>query len=283
MITVKLWGGLGNQLFQYAFGQYASKILKTKVVFHPQTIYDSEKFTNRNYELGYFQLPITLHNTQTPQNNSSLFYRLKRKAVQQLPILSKKMYIQKNIHSFKEKLFDDFYYEGYWQNLNYINNVEPQLRKEIKPQKIFFEKHQNLLSKIAEQTSASIHIRRDDYINIKANTKIYHVCEMDYYNKAIDVLKKEKNVQQFYIFTQDLKWAKENFTGKEFIFVEGNSPIEDMFLMSKCKHNIIANSTFSWWGAWLNENENKIVIAPKKWYKKEMKEEEMIPKDWRRI
>ena len=111
------------------------------------------------------------------------------------------------------------------------------------------------------------------------------MCDKQYYEHAMQIIEKRLNSPKYFIFTQDKDWAKENFQGENFEFVEGNSRLEDMLLMSLCKNNIIANSTFSWWSAWLNKNPNKIIIAPLKWYKgkKNLTTNSLIPENWMRI
>ena len=177
------------------------------------------------------------------------------------------------------------YYDGYWQCYEYIDDVKDVLLNEIKIPTDFYSKHNDILNEFNTSNSVAIHIRRDDYINIKANEELFEVCDMNYYEQAMQIIEKKINAPKYLIFTQDKDWAKENFKGKNFEFVEENSAIEDMLLMSMCKHNIIANSTFSWWSAWLNQNPDKIVVAPKKWYKgkRNLTTKSLIPENWHRI
>ena len=133
--------------------------------------------------------------------------------------------------------------------------------------------------------SISIHIRRGDYLSNTKNSKLYSVCDLKYYKNATEHFTKTYPNPVFYVFSDDIDWAKTNFTGGQFIFISGNRPSEDMYLMSRCRHNIIANSTFSWGAAWLNQNRGKIVIAPINWYRGKLNEysRNLVPENWIRI
>lgn len=141
--------------------------------------------------------------------------------------------------------------EGYFQSEKYFKDFEKDIKELFAPK---FTVGNN-------KDCASIHVRRGDYVTLPNH---HPVLTMDYYNKAIQLI--EPNATKFLVFSDDIKWCKENFIGNKFEFVEGNAPEVDLILQAKCSHNIIANSSFSWWGAYLNENPNKIVIAPKKWF-----------------
>jgi hypothetical protein len=142
-----------------------------------------------------------------------------------------------------------------------------------------------LAKKISQSKSVSIHIRRTDYVS-NPNTRRFHgICDMDYYYKAVKMIAGKVHSSNFFLFSDDINWVKENFRIKyPTIFVDHiGSDAEELLLMSLCKHNIIANSSFSWWGAWLNRNLSKIVIAPKKWFKVNVNERDIVPQEWIRI
>ena len=133
----------------------------------------------------------------------------------------------------------------------------------------------------------AIHVRRGDYINDKKTSLVHNVCDLNYYERAIDVIKAQVNNPTFFVFSDDIEWAGENLpvnpNARYVSNLEGED-YEELILMSMCEHNIIANSTFSWWGAWLNQNPNKIVIAPKQWLvNKTSAELDILPKDWLKI
>lgn len=276
---IKISGGLGNQLFQYSFGQYLSNIHGLVIHYHVQTVSHSKSFTNRNLEISKFNFKISLLKSDTCYNKNGLLWRVKRKLVQIFPFLSNKLLIQKQPHDFPSKIIDG-YYDGYWQCYQFPNSIKEHLQNHLKLNDKQSARLHLIIDNIQNSTSVSIHIRRSDYINIEANAKIFHTCDMEYYDSAINMIKKQFPDAVFYIFTEDKEWAQENFIGKEFVFVQGNAAIEDMLLMAKCKHNIIANSTFSWWSAFLNLNPSKVVIAPKKWYKVNFKIQNFLPQEW---
>ncbi|WP_223560017.1 alpha-1,2-fucosyltransferase [Chryseobacterium lathyri] len=289
MIYVKISGGLGNQLFQYAFGQYAAGILNTEVKYFSQTRIDNKNFTKRELDIQQFDLPILFED----DFDENLYYRSKgalrsieRKLIQKLPFLNRKHRVQNvHIHSPEVYINNHCYYDGYWQNEMYPNYIFKLLKDKIKLDSKSSIKLENLILRIKNSNSVSIHIRRGDYINIKANAKIFQICTNDYYNRSIKFIKEKVDNPIFFIFTEDKEWARENFKGDEFYFVDGNTAIEDMLLMSMCENQIIANSTFSWWAAWLNSNETKIVIAPEDWYVNFLKDnvQHFIPNNWVRL
>ncbi|WP_294319028.1 alpha-1,2-fucosyltransferase [uncultured Chryseobacterium sp.] len=289
MNIVKIYGGLGNQLFQYAFGKLLEKKLNISVKYDIQTEITSKNLTKRNLDIEKFDIYLPSASENEISNliffRKNILWRAERKLAQKMPSIRANYIVQNNAHEILKDLKNNSYYDGYWQCYKYIDDVKDELLKEVQSHANFLISYESLISQMKSCSSVSIHIRRDDYINIKVNNKLFEICEFDYYKKAIDLLKmKFKNIQ-FFIFTQDKEWARQNFVGENFHFVEGNSAIDDMLLMSYCKHNIIANSTFSWWGAWLNKNSEKIVIAPKKWYKgkKNIQTDNLIPEEWIRI
>jgi len=288
MIIVKMWGGLGNQLFQYSFGKYLSLKFNTELKFDIQTNYNSNKFTNRSVGLNTFNINLSKA-TQSEISkfkyfDTGIFFRLERKLIQKLPFLNRK-YIVQDLHSPRKNetcYKNDCYYEGYWQSFKYLTSNETLLRNEITLKHFLKNGIADLIDTIESSQSISLHIRRGDYISIKDNFKLFGVCSIIYYKKAIQYITRQYSNPKFYIFSDDFTWAKENFIGPQYVYIEGNQPAQDLYLMSKCKHNIISNSTFGWWGAWLNNNPSKTIVAPSKWYKKQS-DANLIPNTWIRI
>jgi len=181
---------------------------------------------------------------------------------------------------------DNCYYDGYWQMYKYINGIEKSILREINLNNLLSRTNVDLLHEIQNCESVSIHIRRGDYLSVKSNSNLFYSCDRKYFEQAINIIRKYNSESRFYIFSDDINWAKANIVAHDCFYVSGNNALVDLYLMSHCKHNIIANSTFSWWGAWLNENRNKIVIAPKQWYKGTKLNEttkNLIPDEWKRI
>lgn len=291
MVIVKISGGLGNQLFQYCFGQYLAKRLNTKVLYDIQTTKNINDFTIRAIGLTYFecQLEIALKKEIKKMKffTGGILERLERKIAQKCPHFLKPYFVEQATHEIlnSNQLKDNCYYDGYWQSYKYLVPIESIIHHEVKLKYPLQVKINDFLNEIINSQSVSIHIRRSDYITIKQNFDRFGICGKKYYENAILYIKKYFADPIFYIFSDDLDWARENFVGSQYIFVSGNNPAEDLYLMSNCKHNIIANSTFSWWGAWLNPNKEKIVIAPKKWYNDKLNNStiELIPETWIRM
>lgn len=289
MVIVKITGGLGNQLFQYAFGQYLSKLLKTDVKYDLQTNISMNNFSSRSFALLDFNFQVEVAKKEDVQRmklfSNGLCSRFERKLTQKLPTINKHFFIEDDLHEVLsiDKFNDDRYYDGYWQSFKYQENNNINVNKEIYSKYLSIV-NSKLSEKISSCNSISIHIRRGDYISIKKNKDIFNICNMDYYLSAIEFIENKVIEPQYFVFSDDLEWAKTNFIGSKFIFIEGNSPTIDMFLMSLCKHNIIANSTFSWWAAWLNKNIKKEIICPKYWYvNRDNLLKEFIPESWIRL
>lgn len=283
MVIVKIWGGLGNQLFQYSFGKYLAQVLGTQVKYDVQTTNSLSSFTQRDFVLSAFNASIDIA-TKAEVDVKRYFHnihlaRIERKLAQQLPFIFPKHLVEKNIPLPPEKLLlrDNCYYEGYWQSYKYLLPVQELLKMELTLQKPLRPLAKNMLNKIGSSLSAAIHIRRGDYL---AHPHFIN-CTAAYYREAIAYLKQENDGIQFYLFSDDIQWCRENFTGPEFTFIEGNSNYEDLWLMSCCKHQVIANSTFSWWAAWLNSNPGKKIVAPAMWHtKKNHRESSLLPPEW---
>jgi Glycosyl transferase family 11 len=286
MVIVKIWGGLGNQLFQYSFGQYLAHKLGTTVKYDIQLANRLSSFVSRDFALGHFNVQAQ---AATAAEVDAMKYfqhvhwaRVERKLAQQLPTLFKHHIVEHNFPRPPEVLpaRDDCYYEGYWQSLKYVAPVEKILRSHFTLKENLSQQAQEINKKIESSHSVGIHVRRADYLT----TKNYEACSIEYYQKAIAYLKERFAGLSFFVFTDDVPWCQSNFTGNEFTVVSGNRHFEDMALMSRCHHNIIANSSFSWWAAWLNEHRDKLVIAPEKWHvRHNEKKAGLFPVDWIKI
>lgn len=291
MIIVNIIGGLGNQMFQYAFAYAASKTSNT---IFKLDISGFESYGLRTYELELFNINQKIATNYEvkklkykPENTiERIVRRLRRKSLKN----STNFYREPYYH-FDKTVFDmtgDIYFEGYWQSEKYFLRYREELLKQFTLKTKISSKSQVLSKDIQNMESVSLHIRRGDYVTNAQTNNIHGTCDLDYYSKAVALIKSKTEKPHFYIFSDDLDWANENL---DFIdkltFVELNNEApdhEEMYLMSQCKHNIIANSSFSWWGAWLNQNQDKIVIAPKQWFKDvSVNTNDLIPKTWIRL
>jgi hypothetical protein len=264
MIIVRILGGLGNQMFQYAY----AKALEQNG--YDVTI-DISKFKKYKLHGGY---QLDKFNINLENANS-------------LSIILGKIGIKKSTKE-KNLLFDDNlkslkgneYIKGYFQTEKYFNEIRNTLLSEfVINQKISLE-----TDKIAEQiksskNSCSLHIRRGDYIFDKKANSVHGTCDLKYYQNAIKLINDTYQNATFFVFSDDITWTKENLHIENACYADNKTiPHEDMYLMSLCKNNITANSSFSWWGAWLNKNKNKTVIAPKNWFVN--KENEVACENW---
>ena len=193
---------------------------------------------------------------------------------------------------FRDKLFNpnNKYFVGYWQSENYFNSIEKIIREHFKFKPTLSEKNLRLKKRIENSNSVSLHIRRGDYVNNASAYKTHGLCSIEYYNRAIDEIKRQVKDPIFFIFSDDPEWVKSTDFGIiNFEIIDwniGNLSYIDMQMMNCCKHNIIANSSFSWWGAWLNSNSKKIVISPKKWFANDVLNEQaknIVPNSWIKI
>lgn len=289
MIGVKLWGGLGNQMFQYAFGLYLAEKRNEEPCFF------TDVNSNASLDINYFKVSIAAFSKEALKSNgyefeSRFLYRIKRKMIQLAPFLNKKILVE-NVSGYQPSILDSYsVFDGYWQSYKYLEPIEQKLREQfvLRTDQI---PDLELVTQIKNTNAVSLHIRRGDYLKGK-NKAIYENVSMDYYVAAIQYFLKELDAPQFYVFSNDIDWVKKNLSLPEDIALvyvnpadSENATLADLYLMSICKHHIIANSTFSWWGAWLNSSRDKAVVAPKKWYKGKMNvlTLDLIPPEWKRL
>jgi hypothetical protein len=283
MTIVKLIGGMGNQMFQYGFGKYLEKIKKNKVFYDNERFEDKEIISRRTYQLGCFKIKGRFVNKMT-----SYFFKMINE-INERKILSLPIYIKENGVGTDSRINNCVYLDGYWQNYSYIKVIEKYLKEDF----IFIQKtskrNNDFIDTNINVNTVSLHIRRGDYISDESVNKLIGTCSLSYYKKAVAYILKKINKPKFIIFSDDINWCKRNLVIENAKYIDwnkGNNSWQDMYLMSKCKHNIIANSSFSWWGAWLNNNPQKIVIAPKRWFKDKEAQKNaanLIPSAWLKL
>ena len=290
MIIVQLKGGLGNQLFQYAaaLSLATHHNVEVKVDITKLKAPDEQIGTVRNYDLQHLVAPPQIASEAeikqaTAQNIIKKYYQKFLPSYQRQIFNEKKFPFDVNFFSAQRNI----YLKGYRQSEKYFIHIEDKIRKDFRLKESLIERVKEFSVSLLSTESVSIHIRRGDYTNA-AVQNTHGSLSKEYYQNAIALINSSVNNPSFYIFSDDVKWAKENLEFNNNVhFVSGNistTHFEDHFLMSQCKHNIIANSTFSWWAAWLNENKLKTVIAPKKWYNKvKLNTSDLIPPNWLRI
>lgn len=284
MFILELKGGLGNQMFQYALGRNLSlknnTNLKLDIFWFKKN--KPAEIIPRDYGLKHFNIE---ENFATEEEITKI------KRFSKIPFLSKiKNEGKRDFESSILLLKKDVYLEGYWQNEKYFKNIQDILYKDFSlknnPTKNFIEFEEKI--KNSSDNYVSMHIRHGDYSMNPDENKRHTALPIEYYENAIKFINEKIQNPVFFIFSDDIEWCKEKFKDlDEKYFIDKNLPdYEELILMSKCKHNIIANSSFSWWGAWLNQNPNKIVIVPKKWYLNpniKYNTDDRIPKKWVKV
>lgn len=267
MLKIRINGGLGNQLFQYATAFALAKNNKTEMVVD---ISEAVNYSVHPLRLTELNCSARFDDKSSLQDKILLHPRLIRFA----SMFFKQYYIESSLKhdSALQEIANNKLLIGYFQCEKYFKSYRDELLKEFLPKKDFSNYQRSLAEKIKSVNSLSIHIRRGDYIiNPDANA-IHGVCDKEYFDRAIKYLVEQKfisNKTNIFLFSDDIEWCKThlNFPYST-VYVEGDAhcPELDMWLMSYCNHNIISNSTFSWWGAWLNKNSDKVVVAPQKWF-----------------
>lgn len=287
MIIVRLSGGLGNQLFQYAIGRRLAIQHKTSLLLEDSFyVKTPHGVTPRTYELDRY--PIVARRTTNVERMSLWFYssRFIRFARRYVHLPGKFFYIRENINQFNTEalnLPNNVFLDGYWQSERYFFGVNDVLRAELQPKLPMSQEDIGVVQKIQSCKSVSLHIRRGDYIGLSSAYNHHGLCGLDYYKQAVEYFANTIIDPVFFIFSDDLDWAKDNLhLNYPAIFVGHNSShnaFQDLRLMSLTNHQIIANSSFSWWSAWLNPDREKIIIRPKKWLANE-DNSWTCPRDW---
>ena len=264
MKVIRFLGGLGNQMFQYTlYKSLQNKFPNVKADLHGYNDYP----LHNGFELeNIFDLKINKVSSFT----SNLYYNKKwiYRKLRRLLGLKNTFIEEKTLFSFDESILNNpktGYYWGYWQNLEYFEDIADEIKSEFQFSAPLSKENQQILDQIKLKNSVSIHIRRGDYLK---DPLLGGLCGPEYYKQALSYIQSNLTSPDFFIFSDDILWCTENLNLDNCTFIswnKGSSSYIDMQLMSACKHNIIANSSFSWWAAWLNPNPNKIVISPKKW------------------
>ncbi|MEI7620361.1 MAG: alpha-1,2-fucosyltransferase [Candidatus Falkowbacteria bacterium] len=290
MIITKLTGGLGNQMFQYAVGRAVAERNKTNLKIDLSGYEHQIGITPRQYELFLFNIQEDFSTLEENKKIKGLELNgfLKRLLNKLHVRLGSSNYIIEKHHNFDPtilKLEDGVYLEGYWQTEKYFSDIADIIRLEFTLKDKYNNLNPEILNKIDSYNSVSMHIRRGDYVSNQETSEYHGICSLEYYRKAISLIAEKSPNPVVFIFSDDLKWCEENLKiDWPIVFVEGNKGYEDLIMMSRCKHNIIANSSFSWWGAWLNNNPSKMVIAPAEWFAdKSINTTDVVPESWTKI
>lgn len=291
MKIVNILGGLGNQMFQYAFAIALQHNFPNEKV-----LIDPSGFKGYPLHNGYELKRI--FNASIPEasikEQLSVFYPLRNYRMWQIGtrILPRRRTVisESEDMRYDAKLFADdssAYYLGYWQTEKYFKDIRNQILDAFTfPELSSDSLNIGVINRIKSENAVSLHVRRGDYVKI-GNTQ--GICTIDYYKKALKLMTKKTTPTLFVVFSDDIQWCRENIKDLSgavpAVYVDWNKredSYRDMQLMSLCKHNIIANSSFSWWGAWLNQNPDKVIIAPSRWMNGPGWAD-IIPDDWHTI
>lgn len=288
MIIVRLAGGLGNQMFQYAAGKTLAH------QFHTGLKLDSSSYKldgQRYFALNGLSISgeIATHEEvfQMKYEGEVWWRRFLRKLCKQQLVLSDKVYKEPCFHydsSFINHC-SPTYIDGYWQSEKYFASIAGLIRTEFQPKNPLQDEKKAISERILSCNAVSIHIRRGDYISDLHIREVHGSLSLEYYQKAVSEMARRVGNPVFVVFSDDIAWVHRHFNLEYPTIVVDHNNLDsahvDLHLMSLCKCNILANSTFSWWGAWLNSNLDKIVIAPKKWFKNSNNNtKDLIPGSW---
>ncbi|MFA6339052.1 MAG: alpha-1,2-fucosyltransferase [Candidatus Paceibacterota bacterium] len=281
MIIVRIHGGLGNQLFQYCLGRNLALRNRTKLKFDTSFF---DKSVDRRFLLDKFNTSgeVASVNEINKIKPDDIFHKVFNKIIPNKNIVNEKSYdFDKKILELK----DNIYLSGVWPSEKYFDGIEDVLRREITLKKTLGKEASVVAEKIKLlYNPISIHIRRGDYVTNEKFSKVHGTCDPEYYEKAIKFFQEKIGPSSFFVFSDDIPWVKVNISLPQNSILVSKKEIfdyEELILMSMCKNHIIANSTFSWWGAWLNNNPEKIVIAPKDWFADSVRNsKDLIPESW---
>ena len=279
MLEVKLCGGLGNQMFQYAFCLYLrSAQNKVRLNISDYRVHRHHQGFELERVFGIKE-DYNREKSDWGINTNIWHIRLIQKLFR-IEIVSRsechEVIAVTNVPY--KKICQNLFMVGYWQDYLYIEPIERELRRRFQFPSLT-GKNEEFYCKMKERETVAIHVRRGDYLKIGGMGSI---CNYEYYKKAIRYMMEKIEQPTFIFFSDDPEWCKEKFKNLEAWFVDwnkGENSYKDMQLMSLCKHNIIANSTFSWWGAWLNSSDEKLVVAPERWWP-QIEENTLCGKQW---
>ena len=286
-VITHLIGGLGNQMFQYAAGYALSRRLNAPLKF------DISDFSNYKLHNGLelvkvFNCPFECASQQAIEavlgrhTNIKFLDRIQFLAYTRL--YPKHILVDRYRPEDKLKINFPLYMRGYWQNERYFKDYSQDIRKIFSFRSEMNDQNLSTLEKILQGNSISMHVRRGDYItNPKAAAEL-GLTPLSFFRSAISYMTRKVASPRFFVFSDDIDWARSNLNaGWPIEYIENNHgpfSFSDMQLMSQCRHHIITNSSFSWWGAWLNPDPEKVVIGPKKWFANPKNLHNPCPPEW---
>jgi hypothetical protein len=297
LVITRLIGGLGNQMFQYATGRALAlrggAVLKLDITGFAAV----GAYAKRRFELDSFSIhgnPASDADLawfgRTGKPRSPRFHRVLNllridRANGAWPIYREPHF---QFDPTVAELRAPVYLDGFWQSERYFFEIAAVLRQEFTAKAPLDRKNAALAAAIDSVNAVSLHVRRGDYVNDRATNRYHGICSPDYYQRAVDYIAAKVPAPHLFVFSDDRRWTRSNLRfAVPTTFVGANPPdcgYRDMHLMARCRHHIIANSSFSWWGAWLNPSREQIVVAPRQWFCSASNDtRDLIPPDWVRL
>lgn len=281
-ITVHISGGLGNQMFQYAAGRALSAVHKTDLELDISSFLGDKN--NREFMLDNYSIKARVLHTPHPLVHKVTSYMKSRLNISG----SKRVYGEINNKFDRNvlKLPDNTYLLGHWQSEKYFRKFRDMIIAELTYRGNVSDYTKEMSDLLQRDQSVSLHIRRGDYVSDQKAARVLGVLPLSYYADAVALLHKQFKDLSVAVFTDDSAWVHKNvrIRAKSVHYVATGSACEDLELMKACRNHIIANSSYSWWGAWLNTYKKKTVIAPKKWFADpSFSAEDIVPQGWIRL
>lgn len=292
-VTVSLYGGLGNQLFQYAVARALAERIGSDLVLDLSwfdAVTDSQGITVRKYALDPFSIKASVSNEKP--HSRMLATRIWHRIAAHFNWLHQ---LTNNTRNFYEKSFqfdpevlkieNPVWFRGYWQSYKYFDDISAILRNEIGTEGAMSAQSAKLLADIRNCDAICIHVRRGDYITNKNAAQYHGLCGLPYYTAALEIVSKELSDPHGFVFSDDPEWVRDNFSMDiPMTVVDVNGPDDahqDLWLMAACRRFVIANSSMSWWAAWLGVSPDKQVVAPAQWFVDgNIDTSDLIPEDW---
>lgn len=292
MIQVRLKGGLGNQMFQYAFGMARAAQLGTSLKLDCSALLDR----SRGKDFVYRDLDLDIFSSEPDFGiNPALlrkFYKIKSSSISRLV----KKHAARGLTMEKEKHFhvdqrliesptDNALYDGWWQSERYFSNINSQIREAFKFKESILPEAKVLYEEICNSNSVCLNVRRTDFLT----TPTLNATNLEYFLKSAERMAGLIENPHFFIFSDDIDWCKTHIRLDHPVNIVGHEMKGYKFgnylqLMKACKNFIIPNSSFAWWAVWLNENQDRKVIAPKNWFNEgDFNTSDLVPKEWLRI
>lgn len=300
MVIVRIADGLGNQFFQYATGLALARRLKTRLVLDASE-FQRDKF--REYELGHFQITakpwtdrekfwasLGIQITQPPRERKAWPLRTARRLARWCLKNQLFTYVHDHHRGYEPGIFrqrGNVYLKGIWCSEHYFSGIADEIRCEFAFAHPPEGQNKVVMEHILSCAAICVHVRRGDLLTHPTAVALYETCNVDYYQKAFERLRRVVADPVVFVFSDDPDWARANLSFPcETVYVThnvGSKNYEDFRLMRACRHFIIANSTFSWWAAWLADFPGKQVIAPQRWFRDPNRLGDFVPESWIRM